>query len=325
MKIRTTLWTVLTSVSAVLLTASAIGSYFAINEGSAAINMVFGFNPSRVIGTTERMRYESDWANPNGEGFFNENKRMIREAASEGMTLLWNKDVDGKPALPLAKDNRLSCLSHSSVDIVESGTGSGHIDTVNQEGKNARTTLKDALNRYFQVNDTLWSFYHIGGGSGYGRGKTNYSESGPGAVNEVPWSKYTDEVKNSFGEYNDAALIFISRTGGENGDLHTSKDGIATEDGGYLALTQEEKDLLQNVTNDSRFKKVVLVLNTGNPIMMKDLQPYIDNIDAAIYMGEAGTSGVNALAEILIGNKSPSGRLADTLAYNLFSHPHPPA
>lgn len=321
MKIRTTLWTVLTSVSAVLLTASAIGSYYAINEGSAAINMVFGFNPSKVIGTTERMRYESDWANPNGEGFFNENKRMIREAASEGMTLLWNKDVEGKPALPLAENNKLSCLSHSSVDIVESGTGSGHIDTVTQEGKNARTTLKEALNRYFQVNDTLWNFYNIGAGSGHGRGKTNYSESGPGVIDEVPWSKYTDEVKNSFGEYNDAALIFISRTGGENGDLHTSQDGVATEDGGYLALTQEEKDLLQNVTSDSRFKKVVLVINTGNPLMMKDLQPYIDNIDAAIYMGEAGTSGVNALAEILIGNKSPSGRLADTLAYNLFSHP----
>ena len=168
MKIRTTLWTVLTSVSAVLLTASAIGSYYAINEGSAAINMVFGFNPSKVIGTTERMRYESDWANPNGEGFFNENKRMIREAASEGMTLLWNKDVEGKPALPLAENNKLSCLSHSSVDIVESGTGSGHIDTVTQEGKNARTTLKEALNRYFQVNDTLWNFYNIGAGSGHG-------------------------------------------------------------------------------------------------------------------------------------------------------------
>lgn len=321
MKLRTRLWTILTSVSAALLIASSVGTYIAINYGSAAINMLFAIDTTKVIGTTEKMRFESDWGNPNGKGFFNEDKIMTRKAAVEGMTLLWNKDVDGKPALPLQEGNKLSCLSHSSVDIVESGTGSGHIDTVTQTGAKANTTLKDALSRYFEVNDKLWRFYTYGEGSTYTRGKTNYSESGPGAVNEVPWSKYTSEVTDSFSDYNDAAIVFISRTGGENGDLHTSKDGVAEEDGGYLALTQEEKDLLSNITSDKRFKKVILVLNTGNPIMMENLKPYIDNIDAAIYMGEAGTSGVNALAELLVGNESPSGRLSDTLAYSLFSHP----
>ena len=314
------LWIVLTSVFAVFLVAMIIGTFVAVKYGSAAINMIFGINPTKTVGTTESMRFESDWANPNGEGFFIEDKIMTRKAAAEGMVMLWNNDLESGSTLPLAKESKVSCFSHSSVDIVESGTGSGHIDTVTQTGKNAATTLKSAFGRYFEVNEKLWNFYDIGEGSGYVRGKTNYSESGPGKINEVPWSKYTEDVKNSFADYNDAAIIFISRTGGENGDLHYSTENNV-DDGGYLSLTQEEKDMLSNVCSDSTFKKVVLVINTGNPLSMKDFEPYIDNIDACIYMGQCGTSGVNALAEILVGNESPSGRLSDTLAYDLYSHP----
>ena len=317
---RKRLWIVLTSVFAVFLIAMIIGTTIAVKHGSAAINMLFGIDTTKVIGETETMRFESDWANPNGEGLFIENKIMTREAAAEGMVMLWNKEVSGESALPLAKESKISCFSHSSVDIVESGTGSGHIDTVNQKGKSAGTSLKDAFGRYFVVNDELWGFYDYGEGSGHGRGKTNYSESGPGAIDEVPWSKYTSGVKQSFAEYGDAAVIFISRTGGENGDLHYSTENNV-DDGGYLSLTKEEKDMLQNVCADSAFKKVVLVLNTGNPLSMQDFEPYIDNIDACIYMGQCGTSGVNALAEILVGNENPSGRLADTLAYDLYAHP----
>ncbi len=318
---RKRLWIILTSVFAVFLIAMIVGTTIAVKYGSAAINMIFGISTTKTVGTTEKMRFESDWANPNGEGLFIENKIMTRKAAAEGMVLLWNNGIaDGSDALPVAEGSKLSFFSHSSVDIVESGTGSGHIDTVTQTGRDASTSLKSAMSRYFEVNDKLWNFYDIGEGSGYSRGKANYSESGPGNINEVPWSVYTDDVKKSFADYSDAAVIIVSRTGGENGDLHTSNEN-SQSDGGYLTLTQEEKDLLSNVTGNDTFKRVILVLNTGNPVMMRDFEPYMDGIDAAIYMGECGTSGVNALAELLVGNESPSGRLSDTLAYNLFAHP----
>ena len=319
------LWTVLTPIFAVLLAVFIIGTICANTLAYAAINMLFGITPSKTIGMTESMRFESDWLDVNGEGLFIADKITIRQAGVEGMVLLWNDEIDGgEKALPVPKDSKVSALSHSSVDIVETGTGSGAIETVNQSGQDRKTTLLTALSRYYAVNQDLWNFYDVGAGSGYVRDKGWGSSTKTWTVNEVPWSVYESEgITGSFAEYGDAALVFISRTGGENGDLHFSKE-VATEDGGYLGLSPEEKDLLQHVTDLRRggtFKRVVLVINTANPLSMQDFEPYREYIDAAMFMGQGGTAGVNALAELLVGNESPSGRLADTWAYDLFSHP----
>ena len=319
------LWTILTSVFAVLMIVFIVGTHIAVTYGSAAINMIFGTSTTKTIGTTEQMRFESDWADTNGSGLFIEDKIMTRKAAAEGAVLLWNKEISaGQKALPIAKDSAVSLFSHSSVDYIESGTGSGHIDTVTQNGKKAKTTLKSAMERHYSVNTDLWRFYEIGGGSRYTRDTGWGSTRKQWYLHEVPWSEYTKAgVTSSFASYGDAAIIIISRTGGENGDLHFSQE-TATEDGGYLALTQEEKDMLQNVCEyrkNGTFKRAVVVFNTGNVIQMQDFEPYIENLDAALWCGQGGTTGVNAVAELLVGNESPSGRLSDTLAYDVFSQP----
>lgn len=319
------LWTVLTSVFAVLMVIFIVGTSIAVTYGSAAINMIFGTSTTKTVGTSEKMRFESDWADVNGTGLFIEDKIMIRKAAAEGAVLLWNKEIDeNEKALPIKKDSKLSLLSHSSVDFIESGTGSGHIDTLTQNGKTAKTTLKTALERYYTVNNDLWRFYEFGAGSSYTRDTGWGSSTKQWYVHEVPWAEYTKAtVTDSFAQYGDAAVVIISRTGGENGDLHFSQE-VSTEAGGYLALTQEEKDLLKNVGDfrkNGTFKRMVVVFNTGNVMQMQDFEPYVENVDAALWLGQGGTAGVNALAEILVGNESPSGRLSDTLAYDLFSQP----
>ena len=218
----------------------------------------------------------------------------------EGTVVLWN---DG--GLPIAKDSQVSLFSHSGVDWVTSGWGSGAADT--SGSPTMYLALQDAG---LFVNYTLWRFYESGAGSGYKRVESS-------GVNEVPWSVYTSNgITDTFAEYGDAAIVVISRVGGENSDLYKSSE-VSLEQGSYLALTQEEKDLLNEVCKyreQNVFKRVILVVNTGNTIQFGDFAPYIDNIDAAIYMGQAGTSGVNALAELLVGNENTSGRLADTLA-----------
>ena len=148
-----TLWTVVTSLCALLLAVFIVGTFIAVNFASAAINMVFGVDPTRVVGETENMRFESDWADVNGKGLFIEDKIMIRKAAAEGMTLLWNKPIeDGSDALPLPEGSWVSTLSHSAVDIAECGGGSGAIDDNNTLPKEGRvTTLRDALNWYYAV------------------------------------------------------------------------------------------------------------------------------------------------------------------------------
>ena len=97
-------------------------------------------------------------------------------------------------------------------------------------------------------------------------------------------------------------------------------------EGGYLGLTDEEEELLENVT-DGTFGKVIVLLNTGNPIQMQDLEKYYDGIDACMWIGQPGSTGINAVADLIKGKDmqgndlSPSGRLTDTWVYDNNSAP----
>ena len=51
---------------------------------------------------------------------------------------------------------------------------------------------------------------------------------------------YTDEVKDSFAEYGDAAVVVLSRVGGEDDDLQYITYN-------YLELNDVEKEMLENV------------------------------------------------------------------------------
>ena len=104
----------------------------------------------------------------------------------EGTTILWNSSTNG---LPLEKGDKVSLFSRSTVDWVYSGGGSGGART------NGASDMKKALtNAGLSVNSTLWDFYKSGVGKDYVR-VARFS------MNEVPWSKYTDAVKNSFSSY----------------------------------------------------------------------------------------------------------------------------
>ena len=200
----------------------------------------------------------------------------------------------------------------------------------------------------FQVNQTLWNFYASGAGSTYKRTspETQCTQWRQWKVNEVPWSVYTPTVISSFTNVSkdSIAIVTISRTGGEYSDLHFNYSGNndtvggnargefenTPEDNGYLGLTNEEDQMLTNIAslkNSGVFKKVVLLLNTGNPIRFRDLKPYANDIDACMWIGQPGSYGINAVVDLLRGqdrdgNKlSPSGHLTDTFMYDLNSSP----
>lgn len=318
-------WAIMTGVFAVLFTGVTIGSYIALNHGSAALNSFFG--TSNVITVDEPNAkpitfFSSDYDEVNGEKLFEEDSKMIEEAAGEGAVLLWNKNS----ALPLKSGNAVSLFSHSSVDLVESGSGSGWVDSVSQKGERLSVNLKDALSsRDLSVNQTLWDFYSTGAAKNYTRTapKGACTEGQQWRVNEAPWSAYTNAVKTSFSSYKDAAIVVISRSGGEYSDLHYS--GVDTTAGNYLSLTTQEKELLSNLVNykkEGTFSKLILLLNTANPIMLDEFSSqYFDSFDAGLWIGQPGTTGANAVADILVNNVNPSGRLPDTYAYDLNSAP----
>ena len=203
---------------------------------------------------------------------------------------------------------KVSTFSHSAVDIVTCGGGSADIDT------SKAPTLKQALeSRGFTVNPTLWDFYTTGAGKDYirtpSKGMSGISNRSEYHVNEVPTSVYTDDVKSSFSQYGDAAIVVISRLSGEIYDL--PMDGFV--DGtNALELTQEEKDMLKMVNEN--FDKTIVLINSANTMECDFLTSGEYDIDAALWIGYTGTYGLNAVADILAGNVNPSGKLVDTYA-----------
>lgn len=235
-------------------------------------------------------------------------EELCQQVEAEGAALLMNENQ----ALPLDEGAKISTFSNSSVNIVYGGTGSGNIDASSAE------TWKGALEKSgFSVNETLWDFYDTGDGATYKSDRGGTVTTAGATTSEVPWSAYTDEVKKSVSDYGDAALVMISRVGGEGAD--------ATYDGeNYLALDDNEKEMLSNLAQmkkDGTVKKIVLLINSANALQVDFLKDNEYDIDAALWIGDVGISGITAVADILAGKVNPSGSLVDTYCYDNYSSP----
>jgi len=71
------------------------------------------------------------------------------------------------------------------------------------------------------------------------------------------------------------------------------------------------------------FTNVVVVLNVPNIIDMRWLESNTlkNNIKSVLYSWQGGMEGGNALADVLSGKVTPSGKLTDTIAYRLEDYP----
>ena len=237
--------------------------------------------------------YPTQKATNKAEAFANAQEVNLK-LAEEGFVLLKNENA----ALPMNKGARISVFSKNSVNLSYGGSGSGGFDTSNN--KDLYESLNDAG---FVTNQKI-------------------------AAAETPQNKYTDTVKNSYADYSDAALVVITRIGGEGFDLpryQGDSEGAVSPDSHYLELDQNEIDLLTAVT-DGTFKRVVVVFNTPSSFeatFLKDsaYAAFADKIDAAVWIGFTGSNGITALGEILNGDVNPSGRLVDTWAADFTKNP----
>ena len=180
---------------------------------------------------------------------------VVYQTEAEGTVLLKNDNG----SLPLAEGARISLFSNSSVNVVYGGTGSANVDSSTADN------LKQAAEKSgFAVNDVLWNFYAEGPGSEYVRVEGGLFSSEKTATVEVPWSVYTDEVKNSFAQFGDAAVIVLSRVGGEDDDLEYASYN-------YLELDPVEREMLEQVKklkDEGVFQTVVMLVNTSNALQM---------------------------------------------------------
>lgn len=221
----------------------------------------------------------------------------------------------------------IAVCGHSGIfDSEYGGSGSGGFDTSNN--KNLYESLNDAG---FVTNPTLKNFYESSQSGPVRTANSSDLDNGDNqkiATAETPQSKYTDAVRNSYADYSDAALVVITRIGGEGFDLpryQGDSEGAVSPDSHYLELDQNEIDLLTAVT-DGTFKRVVVVFNTPSSFeatFLKDsaYAAFADKIDAALWIGFTGSNGITALGEILNGDVNPSGRLVDTWAADFTKNP----
>ncbi len=246
---------------------------------------------------------------------FDSNQEMIdygldlcRRVEAEGASLLLNHGG----ALPLNRGSNVSLFSTSSVNLVYGGTGSGNIDASTADN------LKSALEKEgFSVNPDLWNFYLSEECKPYYRNKAGTVSLASAVVTEVPWRLYSDDLVNGFSSYGDAAIVVFSRIGGEGADLEY-------KDVNYLALSEDEALMLKNVSylkDKGVFKKLIVLINTANPLQMDFLKDSSYAIDSVLWIGDVGISGINAVASIIAGTVNPSGCLVDTYCYDNYSSP----
>lgn len=265
--------------------------------------------------------YPTQKATNKAEAFANAQEVNLK-LAEEGFVLLKNENA----ALPMNKGARISVFSKNSVNLSYGGSGSGGFDTSNN--KNLYESLNDAG---FVTNPTLKNFYESSQSGPVRTANSSDLDNGDNqkiATAETPQNKYSDAVKNSYADYSDAALVVITRIGGEGFDLpryQGDSEGAVSPDSHYLELDQNEIDLLTAVT-DGTFKRVVVVFNTPSSFeatFLKDsaYAAFADKIDAAVWIGFNGSNGITALGEILNGDVNPSGRLVDTWAADFTKNP----
>ena len=239
-----------------------------------------------------------------------QSRAMAQELVQEGAVLL----KDQNNALPLAEGTAVNLFGYGSVDPIYGGSGSGASDT------SSNIDLVTGLtNAGFTVNQELVDFYKK---SGVSRAAQKGFEGSNFTPAEVPAAQYTDTLLQNAKAFSDVAIVTISRVGGEGGDLPQDMYAAGyskTDDGRhYLELTQDEEDLLALIKAQG-FGKVIVLVNSSNAMELGFLED--DSIDAALWIGSLGSTGFNAVGEILSGKVNPSGRLSDTYAYDLTTAP----
>ena len=217
-------------------------------------------------------------------------------AVSGGIVMLKN---DG--ALPLKQGGTAAVFGRIQLHYYKSGTGSGGMVNVSK----VIGITDGLLDAGYKLDEQLLNAYREWD-------EQNPFDYGEGWGGE-PWSQkempLTDELVGGAASRADAAIVIIGRTAGEEMDNKLEK--------GAFLLSDLEEDMLRRVT--SAFDKTVVLLNTGGLIDMSFMDRY--PVSAVMYVWQGGMVGGAGTAAVLTSEVSPSGKLPDTIAYEISDYP----
>lgn len=316
------LWTVLSVVTATLLVICVAGYSIAYSYESL-LNATLGLKNYRVIDSGDSQE-NTEYFTPKfttAEAIHANSDAVSEALEAEGMVLMMNNG-----ALPLKRDGlKVSLFGTGAVNINNSVQGMRGGVGGAQDKASGMLTLRDAMESVgAAVNPTLWDFYLTGAGKMYGGEKRLNPENNMQTyyIHEAPWSAYDASVRATFAEYSDAAIVVLARDDTEGADLNVfGSDG---ENGNYLALSAEERELLRELTklkSAGTFGSIIVLLNEAPAMQLDFLRDESISVDACLWIGNTGMSGIRAVAKALVGEVVPSGRLSDTFVYDNLSSP----
>ena len=223
---------------------------------------------------------------------------LLRKAAAEGVVLLKNTGV-----LPYQQDETVSFFSRLQTDWFFTGYGSGG-DVKKPYGVSPLEGLRNS--GVVNVNEELATVY------------ANWMEENP--IDHGFWGHWprfypdmplTEDVVKAAAEKSQTALYAIGRSSGEDREN-------ALQKGSYY-LTDDEVNSLNLLTK--HFKSVTVLLNIGSMIDLSWMETYGDKLGAVLLVWQGGMESGNAIADILCGKVSPSGKLADTAVKRYEDYP----
>ena len=254
-----------------------------------------------------------------------EHANLSRKAAGEGMVLLKNEGN----ALPLAKGSKVALFGKATIEYIKGGGGSGDVYTPyirnifegfkmkEDEGKvEIYAPLVDFYKDYVKAEsvnvltqeqiDARWDIVNNMEFCTY-RDELTYDTF---AAMHVVEAKVPDELIVSASEWADTAIVTLSRFSAEGVDRRAK--------GGDYYFSDLEKELIDRL--GELFAKVIVVINSGATV---DLEYVAENdkVQGILFGWQGGMEGGAAVADILVGDVNPSGKMADTIAKSYDAYP----
>ena len=238
------------------------------------------------------------------------NREVARRAAAEGMVLLKNDHL-----LPFSSKERLALFGSGVRYTVKGGTGSGDVNE--REAVTIDRGLRDA--GFTIVNDSWLEDYDM-----------RYTSAREAWRDLILGDRSEEAMRHVFQAYvtnpfimpdgrdicpedienAGAAVYIISRNAGEGADRKLER-------GDYYLTDKERADL--SYLNEHGIATALLV-NSGGPVELTEVSGW-ENIKAIVYIAQAGQEGGSAVADILSGRVTPSGKLTATWAKHYEDYP----
>ena len=251
-------------------------------------------------------------------------KAFAIKEARDTMALLKNNLTDGKAALPIAKDAKVTLFGIRSYAPVY-GNSAGSIADWKTTKENQIT--KCFQDRGFKLNPSMLETYQKRfeaekfGGSGFGATPPEYSSitktNTSSELTPDDLKALNPNYNKDYNEYNDAAIVVLGRPGGESKNYFLGEkgllEGVETDTGNIMGITKEEQAIIKEAKKCS--SKVIVLINSTNVMEIQSLAKD-DDIDAILWIGFPGAYGFLGVADVLNGTVSPSAKLGDIFPTN---------